>query len=113
MTSDFLAAYLTAALWTEDPAPGSGEYVPDLSRVTDDDRRTAAADCERFCNENAALLAAAGSDAQNGHDFLLTRNGHGVGFWERGYGETGDRLTDAAHGFGEWSLDPITWEVAR
>lgn len=29
-----------------------------------------------------------------GHDFQLTRNGHGAGFWDRGYGEDGTYLTD-------------------
>lgn len=31
-----------------------------------------------------------------GHDFALTREGHGAGFWDRGLGETGDVLTSAA-----------------
>lgn len=46
------------------------------------------ADCERFQRENAALLAeACERDGYNmeraGHDFWLTRNGHGAGFWDR------------------------------
>ncbi len=36
-----------------------------------------------------------------GHDFALTRNGHGVGFWDRGLGSLGDRLTDLATSCGE------------
>lgn len=39
-----------------------------------------------------------------GHDFVLTRNHHGVGFWDRGYGDKGDRLTEAAHAYGDVSL---------
>lgn len=31
-----------------------------------------------------------------GHDFCLTRNGHGAGFWDKGLGALGDRLTEAA-----------------
>lgn len=43
-----------------------------------------------------------------GHDFALTRNHHGAGFWDRFYGGTpeeaaGDRLTSLAHPFGESS----------
>lgn len=34
-------------------------------------------------------------------DFWLTRNRHGAGFWDRGAGDVGKRLTQAAHGFGE------------
>jgi hypothetical protein len=43
---------------------------------------------------------------QHGHDLALTRNGHGTGYWDRGYGATGQVLTSAAHRLGE-----ITWEV--
>ena len=32
--------------------------------------------------------------------FLLTRNGHGAGFWDRGNGALGDRLADAARVYG-------------
>ena len=36
------------------------------------------------------------------HDFILTRNGHGVGFWERGrWSEPWDKkLTDLSHTYG-------------
>ncbi|AVD99834.1 hypothetical protein SEA_FLAPPER_91 [Gordonia phage Flapper] len=36
-----------------------------------------------------------------GHDFLLTRDGHGAGFWDRGLGDLGDYLTTIAKGYGE------------
>lgn len=43
-----------------------------------------------------------GMDAgQVGHDFYLTRNGHGVGFWDRGLGELGDWLTSVCKPYGE------------
>jgi hypothetical protein len=36
------------------------------------------------------------------HDFILTRNGHGTGFWDRGYPNgIGDRLSEATKPFGE------------
>ena len=38
---------------------------------------------------------------QIGHDFWLTRNGHGCGFWDRGLGEQGDKLTAIVYRFGE------------
>lgn len=58
-----------------------------------------------FQDVNAKLLARAGDEAQNGHDFWLTRNGHGVGFWDRGYDkEVGDALTKASESFGEVDL---------
>lgn len=42
--------------------------------------------------------------ADAGHDFALSRNGHGTGFWDRGMGELGDRLHKAAKVYGEESL---------
>lgn len=36
-----------------------------------------------------------------GRDFWYTRNGHGVGFWDRGLGDIGDKLSDIAREFGE------------
>lgn len=41
--------------------------------------------------------------SQVGHDFILTRNHHGAGFWDRGLGALGDRLTDSAHPYGSIS----------
>ena len=38
---------------------------------------------------------------QLGHDLWLTRNGHGAGFWDRGLGELGERLSEAARSLGE------------
>lgn len=38
------------------------------------------------------------------HDYVLTCNGHGAGFWDRGLGDLGDRLSDAAQADGEWEL---------
>ena len=35
-----------------------------------------------------------------GHDLALTRNGHGVGFGDRGLGEDGAVLSDWAHSLG-------------
>jgi hypothetical protein len=38
------------------------------------------------------------------HDFWLTRNGHGAGFWDGDY-ENGDALTDICKDFGEVCLE--------
>ena len=44
------------------------------------------------------------SPEQIGHDLWLTRNGHGVGFWDRGLGAQGDSLTAICEALGEvWS----------
>lgn len=41
---------------------------------------------------------------QFGHDFWLTRNGHGTGFWDRRNGDLGAWLTQQAEAFGEYDL---------
>ena len=42
---------------------------------------------------------------QIGHDYVLTTGGHGAGFWDRGYGEAGERLSEACRAErAEWSL---------
>lgn len=56
-----------------------------------------------FWHSCADDLAGIGA-GQIGYDFNLTRNGHGAGFWDRGLGEAGDRLTDACRPYGSWVL---------
>ena len=60
-------------------------------------------DCERFLQAIAHLDVALDL-ADLGHDFWLTRNRHGAGFWDRGLGELGKTLTEIAHSFGECDL---------
>lgn len=42
--------------------------------------------------------------AKLGHDLWLTRNGHGAGYWDRGLGEVGTKLTAAAKLLGSQDL---------
>jgi len=46
-------------------------------------------------------------DEMFGHDLLLTRSGHGAGFWDRGLGELGDRLSEAASAYGDTSAEIV------
>lgn len=53
-------------------------------------------DCIDFVESNRSLLIDSDLTAdQIGHDFWLTRNHHGAGFWDRGLGEIGDLLKEA------------------
>jgi hypothetical protein len=110
-SDSFLGGYLTAALWssTDESDESGGNPLDDnydISDISDKLMGKAIADCNKFEAENASDLAATGADdSQNGHDFWLTRNGHGVGFWDRGYDEKlGDRLTDACKKFGYFNI---------
>jgi hypothetical protein len=102
-------AYIECALWSstnftsedDDGTPFDDGYGPD-----DIAPETVAAfyeDCEAFATANADDLATM-SPEQAGHDFWLTQNRHGAGFWDRGLGAVGDRLTAAAHAYGSVDL---------
>ena len=114
---DFAAAYVEAALWSStdaDEEPLDNKYGFD--DIDPDTMRKMRADCAKFQRENAADIAAGavegagdsdeyGPEARAGHDFWLTRNGHGAGFWDGDWPEpAATRLTDAAHAFGEVNL---------
>lgn len=59
-------------------------------------------ECADFYEANEGLLE--GCDLETvGHDFMLTRNGHGAGFWDGDY-EHGDELTKACKPYGETSM---------
>lgn len=61
--------------------------------------------CEQFYQENKELLRGCRLHPdQCGHDLWLTRNGHGAGFWDRGLGEKGQKLTDACKNMGAVDL---------
>lgn len=100
----FTDAYVVCALWSscdDDDHPLEDNYGPEdlspeaVARVRED--------CEDFVKANAHLLVSL-NPAQAGHDFWLTRNGHGAGFWDRGLGELGDKLTKAAEVYGSQDL---------
>lgn len=94
--------YIIALLWSETTDDGypldSTDY--ELSQAA---RNTAEGDCESFletARDDIAKLPDWYTAEQLGHDFLLTRNGHGAGFWDRGLGELGHTLTAQAKSYG-------------
>lgn len=97
----FLRAYLECAEWAglseEDSSKLERAANPKWSRRALATARAECRDFQRYCKVEGIEL---GDPAQDGHDFYLTRNHHGVGFWDRGYGPRGDALTKAAHTFG-------------
>jgi hypothetical protein len=93
-------AYTEAALWSsidDNGKPLNANY--DESDLSEDAQTEFRNDCEGFFNGNVADLIAMDA-GQAGHDFWLTRNRHGAGFWGRGLGELGERLTESAHVYG-------------
>jgi hypothetical protein len=104
-----LDAYIECALWASTDAEGE----PMDTRYTRDDIAPEALasmreDVENFCDDALDTDATQGvseiPDSQIGHDFWLTRNGHGAGFWDRGLGKLGDDLTALCRPYGESDL---------
>lgn len=100
---DFLEAYVTAALWSstdDDEMPMERRFgIDDIDAET---LATMGKDCQDFQQKHGHLFE--GNESQAGHDFWLTRNGHGAGFWDRPevYGQRrADALSDAAQKYGE------------
>jgi len=98
--SPFVMAYLECAIWTADEDIPDGMTVYDFTPAA---VLQATGDCEAFQKANAELLEASElSENSQGHDFWLTRNGHGAGFWDRDLPDgLGDALSDACKAFGE------------
>lgn len=107
---DFTRAYITAALWssTDNADDSGGEPLDSNYGPKDIETKTLArmiADCKRFQKQNARDI---GSEYEHaGHDFWLSRNGHGSGFFDDaemfGANESG-RLQRAAKAFGNVDL---------
>lgn len=96
-------AYLACALWSSLDDDGTPLDALDAQLSTQALDRTNI-DCGAFKERAQAAIRASGlDDAQIGHDFWLTRNGHGTGFWDRGLGAVGEELTRLAKAFGECS----------
>lgn len=104
----FTTGYLEAQEWLLDDETDRSK-IHGFSRAA---AKAAETDCRDFQRANAADLAlyseAIGRDmASAGHDFFLTRNGHGAGFWSRGSHDCLTRLTDAACGYGGTCEDVV------
>lgn len=63
-------------------------------------------DCRKFFESHYDLLKSLYGTrlSSHGYDFWMNRNGYGVGFWCRGYGAVGDKLSNAADAFGVCDL---------
>ena len=103
----FTQSYILAALWstTDESTPEGGDFLDenygpdDLAPETIERMQ---ADCNRFQAENAQDIDA--REEQAGHDFWLTRCGHGCGYWDGDWLEAGDRLTEACKSYPDINL---------
>jgi hypothetical protein len=101
---DFTRGYIEAAFFTDtstgDDAEMDLEHAS-FAELAPDALAAMMADCRTFQERYADDLAEAcdngrinGYDIEAaGRDFWYTRNGHGVGFWDRDLGDVGDKLS--------------------
>ncbi len=101
-----LEHYIVAALWSSldgKDKPLDENYTEE--NLSADAIATMRKDCEAFLEKAKPLLDGINFPLdQAGHDFWLTRNRHGVGFWDRDLGEIGEKLSDIAQSFGTQDL---------
>jgi hypothetical protein len=105
---DFTRQYLATALWssTDESREDGGDPMDRNYGIEDIDADTIAAaraDCDRF-RELAGKMLNEGEETTAAHDFWLTRNGHGAGFWDGDWPEGGESLTAICKQFGEVNL---------
>jgi hypothetical protein len=120
MPDDFTRGYITCALWCgvygDDP-DSEPDYDCEVGDIDAETFATMVKDCADFQHDNRQTLVDyynLGYDPDDaGHDFWLTRNGHGAGFWDRGLGEIGDMLTDACKNYREVNLFTVDGKVIQ
>lgn len=100
----FSTAFLDCALWSSTDDHGASLERYHISNIDLITRDQLMLECRDFYHANYDDLCAHGSMEQGGQDFWLTRNGHGAGFWDRGTGDVGQRLTAAAKVWGSVEL---------
>lgn len=108
----FIAGYTECMLWSSHDTLADGTELEDLQdyELAPETVERVAKDCRAFVESNLADLQLYAEQYTPkggynvwecaGHDFWLTRNGHGVGFWDRGLDDLGQRLTAASHSAG-------------
>lgn len=111
----FTDAYITAALWSStDDAGNPLDDGRDRDDIAPETLAKMQADCRAFylANEEAICCddGPTGRDGSSqvemaGHDFWLTRCGHGAGFWDGDWPEPyATKLDNAAKAFGNVDL---------
>ncbi len=106
LSDPFFLAYLECALWssTDNSGDSGGKSLDKNYNENSFPREVLEklyGDCEDFRAANKELLEEYYKEhgiAQAGHDFWLSRNGHGAGFFDRGKGYRA--LQDAARVYG-------------
>ncbi len=100
----FFDAYITCALWSSADPETDESY--EGCTVAPESLEALKEDCEDFLEVNYDLLFRhafcdiSGVLTRAGHDFWLTRNRHGAGFWDGDWGDFGTLLTERSQVYG-------------
>ena len=97
----FTIQYLETALWSSlDSNDNPLDQDFSINDFSDNFIDTAIKDCNSFREKTRELLDGH-CETMAAHDFWLTRNSHGAGFWDGDYEkELGEKLTKISHDFG-------------
>jgi hypothetical protein len=100
----FAWAYIDCALWSsldDDGVPLDANY--DVTNLAPETLERMKADCGAFMEQYWDSIC--GNPSRAGHDFWLTRNHHGAGFWDGDWPEeVSGELTEACDLWGEVDL---------
>lgn len=101
-----VVAYMATALWSstgEDGEPMENTY--DVNDLSPKARKTVEEDIQNFLDLLSEDVTIRYNARDLMHDFWLTRNRHGAGFWDGDYPKPlADELTKWAHSFGGCDL---------
>lgn len=98
---DFCSAYIEAALWssTDDSSGQPLDVNYESADISEETLRKMQSDCDKFQELAGEMID--GREERAGHDFWLTRNGHGSGFADGQWPEYEKELTELSKKFGE------------
>lgn len=101
--STFTRAYLECLMWSSADEDGESFDIHDLHDLSVPALELVERECSEF--ESAYWDEIGDRPKHAGHDFALTRNGHGAGFWDGDWPEPmGDILTKACKAYGSCEL---------
>lgn len=112
---EFTTAYIDCMLWStnDESDPSGGEPLDanyDIENIDDDSLRDIIADCIAFQRKHIIDITGNYISSRSeqwsdlemaGHDFWLTRAGHGVGFWDGDWeSKAGTLMTETSEEMG-------------
>ena len=96
---DFTRQYIETLVWSSEPDDESWQGAMVSSELIE----RAWHECKAFLYRTNWMLENEENQYHSdaAHDFALTRNHHGAGFWDGDWPKHGNRLTNIAESFGE------------